>query len=153
MTIAPTLHRQPENLLCPIDLDRRDRHSRGGGASNRSVNRQKLRCSDAMDAAEERLLAEFLDHHHRQGAALDAILDDLDHLSSELRQSRRAPLLLRSASSLHRVETMLLDAIVRHHPHRERAFDRLMNDISDEDDQPARDEFDMHVDNDYDGMA
>ena len=91
-------------------------------------------------------------------AALDGALDDMAVLSAELRRSRRRPLLLRSATNLNRVEDLLLEAIVRSHPNRENALDRLLADVSEDDAtaiaaERARAEYDMSIDNDFDGMG
>jgi hypothetical protein len=59
--------------------------------------------------------------------------DDLAILATELRSSRQRPLLLRSTSNLNRIEELLLEAIVRAHPNREAALDRLMDDITADD--------------------
>ena len=78
-------------------------------------------------------------------------------LSAELRRSRRRPLLLRSTTNLNRVEDLLLEAIVRTHPNREDALDRLLADVSDDEaavtETRERAAFDMSIDNDFDGMA
>jgi len=127
----------------------------------RAVTRPKISASKLQEI-EERLLDEALDHHPHREAALDAALDDMAALSAELRQSRRRPLLLRSTSNLNRIEDMLLEAIVRTHPHRERALDRILGDMccahdglaaSVSADQRAQIDFDMSIDNDFDGMA
>jgi hypothetical protein len=74
-----------------------------------------------------------------------------------LKRSRRRPLLLRSTTNLNRIEDLLLEAVVRTHPNREVAFDRLLDHVTaddiDADESRRRAEFDMTVDNDFDGMA
>ena len=111
-----------------------------------------------LEEVENRLLAEAIEHHAQVEAALDGALDDMAVLSAELRRSRRRPLLLRSTTNLNRVEDLLLEAIVSAHPNRENALDRLLADVSEADDgtvaiERAQAEFDMDVDNDFDGMA
>ena len=110
-----------------------------------------------LEEVENRLLAEAIEHHAQVEAALDGALDDMAVLSAELRRSRRRPLLLRSATNLNRVEDLLLEAIVRSHPNREDALDRLLADVSEEEGAVASErawaEFDMGVDNDFDGMG
>ena len=108
-----------------------------------------------LEEVENRLLAEAIEHHAQVEAALDGALDDMAVLSAELRRSRRRPLLLRSATNLNRVEDLLLEAIVRAHPNRENALDRLLADVSEADGAAdhAHTEFDMAIDNDFDGMA
>jgi hypothetical protein len=112
-----------------------------------------------LEEVEERLLAEAIEHHARVESALDGALDDMAVLSAEVHRSRRRPLLLRSATNLNRVEDLLLEAIVRAHPNREDALDRLLADVGDDDDTMAAAEhreraaFDMTVDNDFDGMG
>jgi hypothetical protein len=107
-----------------------------------------------LEEVENRLLAEAIEHHAQVEAALDGALDDMAVLSAELRRSRRRPLLLRSTTNLNRVEDLLLEAIVRAHPNRENALDRLLADVSDDPTTDhAREEFDMGVDNDFDGMG
>ena len=111
-----------------------------------------------LEEVEDRLLAQAIEHHAQVEAALDGALDDMAVLSAELRRSRRRPLLLRSATNLNRVEDLLLEAIVRTHPNRADALDRLLADVSGDDaaaDAEARERaaFDATVDNDFDGMA
>jgi hypothetical protein len=113
--------------LIPTDISR---------PARASVDRRPavipVRAADAsrMQAVEDQLVEEALDHHPRAAAALDSALDDMAALSAELQHSRRRPLLLRSATSLNRVEDLLLEAIIRTHPHRERALDRLLGDLA-----------------------
>lgn len=111
-----------------------------------------------LEDVENRLLADAIEQHAQCDAALDGALDDMAVLSAELRRSRRRPLLLRSATNLHRVEDLLFEAVLRSHPNRGDALDRLLADVSDHDttataEARARAEFDMTVDNDFDGMA
>jgi hypothetical protein len=115
-----------------------------------------------MQAIEDQLLDETLDHHPNATAALDTALDDMAALSLELQHSRRRPLLLRSTANLNRIEDLLLEAIVRTHPHRERALDRLLADVAGADEDRERPvelihheqvAFDGFVDNDFDGCA
>ena len=121
----------------------------------RRVNASKLQ------EVEDRLIDQTLDHHPHAEAALDQALDDMAALSAELQQSRRRPLLLRSTTSLNRIEDLLLEAIIRTHPNRERALDRLMGDVVDSAPDAAvavgctddHAEFDTSIDNDYDGWA
>ena len=111
-----------------------------------------------LEEVENRLLADAIEHHANVEAALDGALDDMTVLAAELRRSRRRPLLLRSATNLHRVEDLLLQAIVRAHPNREDALDHLLADVTDDEaavtaEARERAAFDMGVDNDFDGMA
>ncbi len=111
-----------------------------------------------LEEVENRLLAEAIEHHAQVEAALDGALDDMAVLSAELRRSRRRPLLLRSTTNLNRVEDLLLEAIVRAHPNREDALDRLLADVTGDEtpvaaEERARAEFDMTIDNDFDGMG
>ena len=114
-----------------------------------------------LEDVEDRLLEQSIDRHPRAEAALDGALDDMAALSAELQRSRRRPLLLRSTTSLNRIEDMLLEAIVRTHPNRERALDRLMDDLdsrgSESVETPAAvhsaTDFDMSFDNDFDGLG
>ena len=110
-----------------------------------------------LQEVEDRLLEQAIDHHPRAEAALDSAIDDMAALSAELQRSRRRPLLLRSTTNLNRIEDLLLEAIVRTHPNRERALDRLMDDVVCGDIEPhivhAQTEFDMSFDNDFDGLG
>ena len=108
-----------------------------------------------LEEVEERLLADALERYgSADDAALDTVLDDMSTLSDELDRTRRRPLLLRSTTSLNRMEDLLLEAVLRNHPNAERAFDRLLDDVTGDDDETAaRAEFDMTVDNDFDGLA
>lgn len=122
------------------------------GSATREINPAKL------EEVENRLLADAIEQHAQCDAALDGALEDMAVLSAELRRSRRRPLLLRSATNLNRVEDLLLEAIVRTHPNRVDALDRLLADVSDDDtaaaaEERARAAFDMSVDNDFDGMG
>ena len=110
-----------------------------------------------LQEVEDRLLADAIEQHAHVEAALDGALDEMNGLSDELRHSRCGPLLLRSTTNLNRVEDLLLEAILSAHPNREDALDRLLADVSDDEIAAARDraraEFDMAIDNDFDGMA
>ena len=109
-----------------------------------------------LENVEEELLAAALEEYAKDGQALDRALDDMAALSAELHRSRRRPLLLRSTTSLNRMEDLLLGAVLRTHPNRERALDRLLNEVvpvDDVDEESARAEFDMRVDNDFDGLG
>jgi hypothetical protein len=96
-----------------------------------------------------------------------------------VQRSRRRPLLLRSTANLNRVEDLLLEAVVRTHPNRERALDRLLDEVcrasctaavevapaiphvaadgadaaDDDGEERARVEFDRTIDNDFDGLS
>jgi hypothetical protein len=122
---------------------------------NRRAPRTDERIHPAkLEEVENRLIAEAIEHHAEVEAALDAALDDMASLSAELRRSRRRPLLLRSTTNLHRVEDLLLEAIVRAHPNQENALDRLLADVSaDETSDAARAESELRIDNDFDGMS
>jgi hypothetical protein len=122
--------------------------------------RRPMAASEAMpkpsklEEVEDRLLAAALERYENVDGALDGALDDMSALNAELHRTRRRPLLLRSATSLNRMEDLLLEAVVRAHPNAERAFDRLLDDVAGEvDEATARAEFDMTIDNDFDGMA
>jgi hypothetical protein len=109
-----------------------------------------------MENVEEQLLAAALEQYAADGEALDRALDDMAALSAELHRTRRRPLLLRSTTNLNRIEDLLLGAVLRTHPNREQALDRLLADVivaDDADEERARAEFDMGVDNDFDGMG
>jgi hypothetical protein len=119
------------------------------------VTARRVEAAKLQDV-EDRLVEQALDHHPRAEAALDAALDDMAALSAELHRSRRRPLLLRSTSNLNRIEDLLLEAIVRTHPNRERALDRLMGDLVCPEVEPVvieQAEFDMSFDNDFDGLG
>jgi len=107
-----------------------------------------------LEAIEDDLQHKALDRHPRSEAALDAALDDMAALSAELQRSRRRPLLLRSTTNLNHIEDLLLEAVIRTHPNRERALDRLMGDLTDvavEPDERNPGNSDTFVDNDFDG--
>ena len=112
-----------------------------------------------LQTVEDQLLEQAIDHHPHADAALDSALDDMAALSAELQQSRRRPLLLRSTTNLNRIEDLLLEAIVRTHPNRERALDRLMGDLACPEIAEvhpavcASADFDMTFDNDFDGLG
>lgn len=111
-----------------------------------------------LEEVEDRLLAEAIGQHPHLETALDGALDDMAVLSAELRRSRRRPLLLRSTTNLNRVEDLLLEAMLRAHPHREEALNHLLDDVTSGADadgatELARARFDMQIDNDFDGMS
>jgi hypothetical protein len=107
-----------------------------------------------LEEIEDRLIADALERHAHADVALTGVVDDISALTAELHDSRRRPLLLRSTTSLNRVEDRLLEAVLRTHPNRERAFDRLLEDISnDQDGELTRARFDMSIDNDFDGLS
>jgi hypothetical protein len=113
-----------------------------------------------LEAIEERLLADAIENHPISDEALDGALADIAALSAELRHSRSRPLLLRSTTNLDRIEDLLLEAVVRTHPNRERALDRLLDEVTLGDDtvallaeEEARAEFDMQIDRDFDGLS
>jgi len=147
-TLAPRKESSPRPISKPVN--------RPAAAAARRANASKLQ------ELEDRLVDEALDHHPRAEVALDQALDDMAALSAELQQSRRRPLLLRSTTSLNRIEDLLLEAIIRTHPNRERALDRLMGEVVASSTEPAvavmlcadeGAEFDTSIDNDYDGWA
>ena len=122
-----------------------------------AVTAQRIAASKLQDT-EDRLLEQAIEHHPHAEMALDGAIDDMAALSAELAQSRRRPLLLRSTTHLNRIEDLLLEAVIRTHPNRELALDRLMNDVicGGESDPPVIDEeaaFDMSFDNDFDGLG
>ena len=109
-----------------------------------------------LEEVEERLLNRALELHPRADGAINRLCDDSTALAAAMEHSRRAPLLLRSTATLNRMEEMMLEAVVRTHPNRDRALDRLLADVAD-DVPPAAwlpaalgEHF---VDNDFDGMA
>ena len=109
-----------------------------------------------LENVEEQLLAAALEQYAKDGEALDRALDDMAALSVEMHRCRRRPLLLRSTTSLNRMEDLLLGAVLRTHPNRERALDQLLNEVvplDEGDEERARAEFDMQVDNDFDGLG
>lgn len=101
-----------------------------------------------LEGAEDALIAKAMQAHPKCEAALDAALDDMAALSAEVRNSRRRPLLLRSATQLNKIEDLLLEAVVRTHPNREHALDRLMDDLAGLD-PPAQ----IYHDNDFDRLG
>ena len=140
---------QPRRLIKPVhrSIPNRGAIRPTGPAALPRIKPAKL------EEVENRLIAEAIEHHAQVEAALDGALDDMAVLSAELRRSRRRPLLLRSTTNLHRVEDLLLEAIVRAHPNREDALDRLLADVSaDETSDTARPGLEM-IDNDFDGMS
>jgi hypothetical protein len=120
------------------------------------VTAKRVQASN-LEQAEDRLLEQAIDGHPRAEAALDGAIDDMAALSAELQRSRRRPLLLRSTTNLNRIEDLLLEAIVRTHPNRERALDRLMDDVVCGEIEPQvvheQTDFDMSFDNDFDGLG
>ena len=106
-----------------------------------------------LEAVEEKLLCEAFDHHFHSEAALDAALDDMAVLSAEVTRLRQRPLLLRSTQQLGQIEDLLLEAVIRSHPNGERALDRLMADVSAEDEADCEEPAVAMIDNDFDGLS
>jgi hypothetical protein len=109
-----------------------------------------------IETIEEQLLAAAVDHHPRRERALDHLADDVAALSAEMERTRRGPLLLRSTASLNRMEELLLEAVVRTHPNRGRALDRLLDDVAGDgaiEPVPMAVIDPDFVDNDFDGMG
>jgi hypothetical protein len=145
--------------VCTLVRPRKESKSlRSSVASSKPLAVTALRVgASKLQEVEDRLLEQAIDHHPRAEVALDGALDDMAALSAELQRSRRRPLLLRSATNLNRIEDLLLEAIVRTHPNRERALDRLMDDVVCGEIEPhameAQAQFEIGFDNDFDGLG
>ena len=128
------------------------------------------RLTDAqLQRLEDKFLDSMLDHHPRRTSALDRLLDDLTGpaaapaavavaapvaetpLAEPVR--RIAPVFAPSKRLL--IERLLVGAVIDHHPNRERALDRLLDDVmaAPDAEQAERARFDMTCDNDFDGLG
>ena len=132
------------------------RHGKSFKAAKKSAVASARIDPARIEQVEEQLLAAAIDHHPRRDGALDQLADDVSSLSAEVERSRRSPLLLRSTASLNRMEDLLLEAVVRTHPNRERAMDRLLDDVAGDDlSEPVPPALidPTFVDQDFDGMS
>jgi len=139
-----------------------ERHRESINQNRESINQQRRQREESVSAAkleevEERLLAAAIEKHPRSAAAIDRLNEDAQALTAAVDESRRTPLLLRSTANLNRMEELMLEAVVRTHANRDRALDRLLDDIADDATMPTdwipAPLGEHFVDNDYDGMA
>ena len=112
-----------------------------------------------LQEVEERLLADAIAAHPSCERAVSHLLSDLEkpgHVSAA-KEARLTQ--LPHHSQVERIEDLLLEAIVRTHPNRGRAIDRLLGDvvgdaaIDDADTLAEHAAAEMTFDNDFDGMA
>lgn len=151
----------PDVVSHPI-VSRRSNHSSTSESSTsarRSVATPRRVKASNLERAEDQLLAQSLRSHPNRDTAIDAALDDMETLSAEIRDCRRRPLLLRSATQLNQVEDLLLEAVIRTHPNRDRALARLMDDLCCEEPSLIPSAIDCPIDgpidhdNDFDGLG
>jgi hypothetical protein len=161
------------------DSSRASRHGRANAAGHGvpaarpcRMSRRSLALADLKLAQiEDAFLDMLLDAHPRRATALDRLLDDLAAADpAEAPAAARAALPVAdadvAAASSRRIESALLGAVIRRHPRRDAALDRLMCDLelaptapeaahgawADEEDR-RRAEFDVACDNDFDGLG
>jgi hypothetical protein len=114
-----------------------------------------------LQEVEDALLASVMEHHPQHDEALERVLGELDALCGTVAAGRA--LLLRSSRDINRVEDLLLEAVIRTYPNRTRALDRLFDHIAaddacvdpenDQSELTERANFDMQIDNDFDGLG
>jgi hypothetical protein len=116
--------------------------------------------SGLLERSEEGLLAAALAHHPHCAAALDALLDDVEQVDDATAAESRRVLPTGDVAREQRMEDLLLEAIVRTHPNRDAALDRLLADACGDaalegsyDESAERAQFDQQIDNDFDGLA
>lgn len=121
----------------------------------------------ALQAAEDSLLADLLDNHPNADRALDRLLDDMaaapaDDVREEQPQAaaprRRQSFRLVpqfTPDRLALIEELLVAAVVEHHPRRDAALDRLLDDVEafGVAEERERATYDMTCDNDFDGLS
>ena len=155
------------------------RHGRSGGAGHAApaartfrMSRRTLTLADLKLAQiEDAFLETLLDAHPRRTTALDRLLNDIEDAGPEAASERVGAALPvpdadAAAASSRRIESALLGAVIRRHPRRDAALDRLLSDLDlapaapeaahgawvDEDER-RRAEFDIGFDNDFDGLG
>ena len=106
-----------------------------------------------LKKVEDALLDALLDVHVNRDNALDRLLGDIAQVEAK-EHAEAFPFdeSVLSESKMQRIEEMLSLAVMDNHPNRARALDRIFDDIEAEE-QRARAEFDVRVDNDFDGLA
>ena len=118
-----------------------------------------------LHEVEESLLAHAIERHPGRERAITHLLSDIERPAG-LNEPARRSLLGGSTSSLERIEDLLFEAVVRTHPNRGLAIDRLLGDVvgdaADIDDGDALVDAsiaeegtlsELRVDNDFDGMS
>ena len=126
---------------------RREVKQQPPAAPRRAAHLEPSLSRDArMQEVEDRLLARVIETHPHRDEALDRLMYDLLGVDAD---SGGRTLMVRpcvsSVARLRRVEALLVAATVDNHPNRERALDRLIDDLFPSDDQTW--------DNDWDGMG
>ncbi len=103
-----------------------------------------------LQALEDRLLDALIEHHPNADRALNRLLNDVASPAEPCR--RFLPHLTPTAR--HRIEDLLVGATLEYHPRSDRGLDHLLADLNlNEDEERERAEFDMTIDNDFDGMG
>src|SRR5581483_7660557 len=151
---SPTIARRFKPVFREID----------GAAIRKDSTRSVSRAAKLQDM-EDRLIAKMLnaDGDPRSDRALDRLLDDIERVRPERVHRHRGRLahpraaLLHGrvgsvASRLHRIDDLLVAAVIDRHPNRDGALDRLLDDLS-IDEERERAEFDRGYDNDFDGLG
>ena len=160
----------------PRSASRHGRSDAPGGAGSATrpfrMSRRTLALADLKLAQiEDAFLETLLDAHPRRTTALDRLLNDIEDAGPEAAAERVGAALPvpdadAAAASSRRIETALLGAVIRRHPRRDDALDRLLCDLDlaptapeaahgawvDEDER-RRAEFDVGFDNDFDGLG
>lgn len=136
------------------------------------MSRRTLALADLkLRQIEDAFLDTLLDAHPRQKTALDRLLDDLAaapaaQTSVVVADAVPEPDQEVAAASARRIESSLVAAVIEHHPRRDRALDRLLNDLAvaapaaahgawvDEDgEEHRRASYDASFDTDFDGLG
>jgi hypothetical protein len=107
-----------------------DSRRRGLRMSRRTLALADLKLRQIEDA----FLDSLLDAHPRRVTALERLLDDLASVEPARADvvataAVPAPDADVAAASARRIEASLLAAVIEHHPRRDRALDRLLNDV------------------------
>ena len=160
MPTQTLMSRRDKTKFAPVHVTVGQRGSKRPNASPaRGAFGDKHTSSAVLAQVEERLLAAAVAHHPNSDTALEALLDDLD-LMERSRSSTPRSLPAGEPSLNLRMEDLLLEAIVRTHPNRDAALDRLLSDACGDaaldcchDETAERVQFDAAIDNDFDGMA
>ena len=135
--------------------DRRNKSSvaRPQSGSTKRSKRTMVLADVELKRVEDALLDALLDHHENRDNALDRLLDDM--MRVEVKQdaaSADAAADAFGAMKVQQVEELLVAAVMDNHPNRHKAIDRFFDDIEAREAR-ARAEFDMQIDNDFDGLS
>ena len=140
-----------------IDLHGRTAgRGRGKAAAGRTPkSKRTLVLADMeLQRVEDALLDALMDVHANRDNALDRLLDDMTKVEAKERVEAARPFndADLGQSKVERIEELLVAVVMDNHPNRHKAIDRFFDDIEAREAR-ARAEFDMQIDNDFDGLS